>query len=200
MIDFSEFEADVSEHQMTIENDNDVFRSILFSRQESRASYFRIITWPNHLAISGDMGDYSFCRTHDMFNFFNQKVGNINPSYWSEKITSDSTFSPHKKFAWGNFEASLLEELQLQNEELDANELRQKLKEVLLFVEPDEHGAISLIRGWDGICELHDVELELDPSSSNLRMESFSYHFIWCLHAIVWGIDQYNTHKTPKGA
>lgn len=86
-------------HVMTIEHDEGVFRSIRFGRPGSSAYHFRLVTWPGHLAISGDIADYIFARTHDMFEFFGKGDGpddwaqmplEINPHYWAQKCTASA--------------------------------------------------------------------------------------------------------------
>ncbi len=56
----SRFLFDVREHQMTIELDQGVHRSILFKRPRSSSYHFRLVTWPGHLAISGDCESFTF--------------------------------------------------------------------------------------------------------------------------------------------
>lgn len=93
------FLDDVKDHQLTIENDGEVHRSLLFKCPGSSYYHFRLNTWPGHLCISGDMGTYVFARTHDMFDFFRMddkdfnfskdKQLNINTDYWAQKVRSE---------------------------------------------------------------------------------------------------------------
>lgn len=84
-------------HELTIEHDDGVFRS-LFCGQPSTSNYhFRIVTWPGHLAISGDIGTFVWSRTRDMFEFFataDDWAGmplKINAGYWAEKLQASDT-------------------------------------------------------------------------------------------------------------
>lgn len=80
------------DHKVTIEQDDGIFRSILFKRPGTGFYHFRIVTWPGHLAISGDIGNYVFAREHDMFGWFADDKDwaampmSINPKYWGEKV------------------------------------------------------------------------------------------------------------------
>lgn len=94
MADQNRFLFDVRDHVMTIELDQGVHRSILFKQPRSSAYHFRLITWPGHLAISGDCEDFIFARLRDMFEFFRyagpayERDDRINEGYWAEKLTA----------------------------------------------------------------------------------------------------------------
>ena len=68
------------------------YRHLLFRQPNSGNMWFEIITWPDSLMIRGDMGSWSFSRVQDMFTFFRSDQLKINPSYWTEKIDSESRF------------------------------------------------------------------------------------------------------------
>ena len=87
-------------HEVTIEHEHGVHRCIHFGRPGSSTYHFRLVTWPGHLAISGDIGDYIFTRTHDMFEFFSSASDRasmpieINPGYWAEKVPGNYRRGP----------------------------------------------------------------------------------------------------------
>jgi|SRR5665213_1794470 len=121
-----QFLADVANHELTIKQDNGLYRHLYFRQLGNSNMWFEIVTWPGALTINGDMGSWSFSRVDDMFRFFRSKELRINSSYWAEKITSESRY------------------------------------------------------GGKG----------------------YTYHFLWCLHAIVWAIQQYDAARvaTPVEA
>ena len=62
--------------------------------------------------------------------------------------------------------------------------------ERLRYVDEDEWGAVELIRSWD-----QDEDfLQLEPYDAPAG-KKFSYQYLWCLYAIVWGIRQYDKAK-----
>jgi len=87
---YASFKRSISNHKMTIEQDNDVFRCIYFGAPGDSNQSFRLVTWPGCLAISGDMGDVIFSRHRDMFTFFRASHwrDHIPLEYWSEKLQS----------------------------------------------------------------------------------------------------------------
>ena len=180
------FLADVKNHSMTIENDNGLFRSVFFGVKGSCNQHFRLVTWPGHLAISGDMGDFVFARTTDMFEFFGGECGSINPSYWGEKLQAVSVFGGYKKFDWDAFVEDLVHTLHTFNDHHSLESIRATVEELCDSIENDEPGAIGLIRDWDD----DETELYLDPCDLG-QSKKHTYQYIWCLYAIVWGISQY---------
>lgn len=184
MVTHESFLKDVQDHSMTIENDNGFHRCLYFGRKGERNNYFRIITWPGHLAISGDMGDFVFARAPDMFGFFRGKCGEINTGYWCEKLKAISVFGGHKEFEWEKFYTELEDYLIEFNDELDADYVKEELAEAV--IEEDEFGAVELMRNW-----FHEkIELDWGDLPSGKK---FTYQYIWCLFAIVWGINKYDS-------
>ena len=185
-----QFLKDIANHKMTIENDNGVFRSVLFTKQDnSSMHHFRITTWPNHLCISGDMGTYVFDRLHDMFGFF-RDFPNINPDYWAEKLKADSTFVGYKSFDWDYFYKQLEEDLIQSNPDIDPEEIKTELEEIMVDIEQDEVGAVSLLNNW----ERHTENLELDFFDVS-AWSKYTRHYLWCCYAITWAVQQYDSYK-----
>jgi hypothetical protein len=81
------FERDTAEHEMTVLHDDGLYRHIRFQAPGTSFYYYDLVTWPGHLVICGDMGDYHFARLRDMFTFFGAGAAStINPHYWGEKL------------------------------------------------------------------------------------------------------------------
>lgn len=80
------FDACTREHEMTVLRDDGVYRHLRFQKPGSWIYGYDLITWPGHLAISGDIGCYVFSRIEDMFDFFVDRGYGINPHYWGEKL------------------------------------------------------------------------------------------------------------------
>lgn len=81
------FAAETANHEMTVLLDQGLYRHLRFKRPRSSEYWFEITTTPGTLTIDGDMGGHIFRRTRDMFEFF-RSGPDINPHYWSEKVTS----------------------------------------------------------------------------------------------------------------
>lgn len=79
------FTRDTAEHQMTVAQDNGLYRHLRFNAPGTYIYGFDLITWPGFLCICGDIQTHVFSRTADMFTFFGDGES-INPDYWGEKL------------------------------------------------------------------------------------------------------------------
>lgn len=87
------FARDTSAHEMVVLHDDGLYRHLIFREPTQGFYWFELITTPNQLVFSGDGNSYVFRRTADMLQFFRSGIWrdgthNINPGYWSEKLTS----------------------------------------------------------------------------------------------------------------
>lgn len=193
------FQADAAGHQMQVLQDDGVFRHLHFSRDKSFAYHFTLTTWPGYLCIAGDMGCFVFSRTWDMFNFFSSKEGKINPSYWAQKLQTDKNGC--EEFSERKFKNAIARDFFTTKFESKDKKRRvwQEVKEQVLS--EAENGHYAAVRA-----AMDFVYYDDDFSKSHGLFEDFyehdlkeyTFHFLWCLHAIVWGIQQYDTHKTEK--
>lgn len=166
------FEKDTAKHAMTIEQDSGVYRCIAFKNPSTINYSFRLTTWPGHLAISGDMGDYMFCRLHDMFEFFR---GGMSLAYWEEKCVAGET----KEFDSSQW-SSLLDDL------LEQEYITKEQKEELAESEPGDPQSLVHALDHAGLGDSWEYGGALDV---------YTHQFLWCLKAIVWGIAQYDAKK-----
>lgn len=188
------FLQNVKDHTMIIENDNGVFRSVFFGVPGKSNQHFRLVTWPGHLAISGDMGDFIFARSQDMFEFFRSDCGSINPGYWGEKLQAISKFGGHKEFDWDTFIEKLTNTLHASNDQ-ERGDIENTVTDLCRYMENDEFSAVELARNWDS----DDTGLELDACDLG-SSDKLTYQYIWCLYAIVWGINKYDASSKGKAA
>ncbi len=170
------FLKEVKNHKMTILKDDGVYRHIRFKQKESSNCFFDLITYPGHLVISGDMGDYIFARNHDMFSFFSTKDNklNINLGYWTEKLKSISTFGAEngikefcRKETFKNIDLRTIHKSH-----------RKELKRELFNCE-DERDAVEIMDNFN-ITDAWEY-LAYKPT----------FHIQWILYAIKWGILKY---------
>ncbi len=184
-----EFLADVANHKLTVGLDNGLYRHLIFKQPvNSWNLWFGIVTWPGYLTICGDMGTWTFRRVEDMFTFFRDDKLRVNKSYWAEKL-ENGTHSGRdgaRDFSEDLFKERLLEQLTeyycLEGERL--KEVTEALQEEVL-TQDGKYDLLIAARDFThkgfhfDTCELPDGK-------------EYTYHFVWCLYAIVWAIQQYD--------
>lgn len=219
-----QFLRDVAEHELTVLRDEGVDRHLRFRKPGTSCYGFDLITWPGHLLITGDCGSFLFQRLEDMFQFFRSGQGRdpnglgLNPQYWSEKLIATDCNGRRggaaTEFSQEKFEASIKRWFDDHFEE----EIRED-------AEPDEefgsHDSASIaVRKarrnaiWaeiesDVLCH-SDNEHQAAQAAYDFEHDGFSFqdffevdntdytfHFIWCAYAVVWGIKRYDESKTP---
>lgn len=198
------FSRDIARHVMEIQNDNGLYRHLRFQRPETRDCYFDLITWPGYLTIAGDMGTFTFSRTRDMFEFFGDGEHGISPGYWQEKIQAGAGPEGSRAITteWDS-EAHHRNVVQEWKEWLEGNalpdpettgEVKEYLRDNLLNCN-DEYEAIAAVREFD--CPEAPGLLEDFWEYSDSR---YQFHYLWCCHAIVWGIKQYRQREEQETA
>lgn len=195
-----EFLKDVSEHKMIVSQDSGIYRHLRFgAEKDGWHKWFELVTWPGGLAYNGDMGSWMFSRIPDMFIFFRQKnTGSqpiINPSYWQEKIQAESRFGgPSKKFNPDVFKANVID--CLDNYGFNKKQkgiIVKAMEEECVFGgvnEPDVRQRVDEFR-----FKISTVKTFSFSDIWEISGEDYTYHFLWCLYAIVWGIQQYDIAK-----
>lgn len=212
---YERFAKDTATHAMEVVLDQGMYRHLKFRRPGTYCYGFDVVTWPGHLAISGDMGASVFTRLPDMFEFFRTKPDRtareplyINRSYWAEKCVAND--GPQKVFS--------------------ADGLRQVVKERFDDYVADRHDADDQPPAWaaDLWNELQDGILNLDRESTDFalaamhdfepqddRYESFrfhdvsdyansvqdySFHMVWRMYAIAHAVKAYDEQKAGQGS
>ena len=192
-MDADQLLRDVSGHVLTVEEDDGLYRHLHFAHPKISNLWFDLIPWPGNLTIHGDMGTWSFSRIENMFEFFRSKDLKIDTSYWDEKVTSESRFGgPSRKFSPETFRANVLSDL--NNYELGEAEKAEIVEELGDEVFGEEHEATAR-RALDDF-EHGDFKFF---DTWELNGDDYTYHFIWCLYAIVWAIQKYDAVKAAEG-
>lgn len=199
------FLHDVAKHEMHIVREDGISREIRFRAPDGSNCWFEIVTWPGCLCINGDHGSYVFSRIADMFEFFRhngadapEKPLYINEGYWSEKLQAaacDSASGESKVKNWSAdaFRKHLEDGLErhLQSGGIgtpEEEELREDIEELVNDAESDQRCAIADAFHFDKHGLTFEDVYEWDCTEWN-------FHFIWCLYAIAWGIQQYDKAK-----
>uniref|UniRef100_A0A6M3XGZ5 Uncharacterized protein n=1 Tax=viral metagenome TaxID=1070528 RepID=A0A6M3XGZ5_9ZZZZ len=182
------FLEDVKNHVMHIVAKQGVNRHIRFRKVGMGHMWFDVITWSDHLCITGDMGTYVFCRIPDMFEFFRRDAElpdslYINLQYWSEKCIAIDHHNGVEVYSPEKFEKRIKERM---DEEGVSESVRLEVEDTVLFHANDgEYAAMQAALEFE-----HEDFQFYDFWEVNLK--EFSYHFVWCCYAIAWAIQQYD--------
>lgn len=203
----AQFAHDTATHRLHVLHNAPVYRHLRFKRPQTGLDYFDLITWPGHLAIGGDRETYVFARLDDMFQFFRGQ--RINPLYWSEKAVHVGGRRACKEYSEDHFNQLVAEHL----DEAEADWPGIKAAWIAHLndyadVTGFESGAREALDSFRYHLAADQVVVPLPGDSKpagppRTRTFEFSdtwewdltewdWHFLWSLHAIVWGIQQYD--------
>jgi hypothetical protein len=183
------FLQNIANHQMRILRDDGVNRHIRYGEMGSSAYQFDLITWAGHLCITGDCGTYVFSRVNDMFNFFRGDA--INPGYWEEKCLAYDRHSKTTKYSPDLFRNNIARYFWQSTSEMariDRRELWAAIKEDVLSSADDGE-----IRALDAAIQFEHDGFEF-TDFWEYELNEYSFHYLWILYAIVYGINQYDQH------
>lgn len=193
------------------------------NRPGTSAYWFDLVTWPGALTINGDCGTFTFSRLDDMFEFFRGSY--VNPQYWDEKVRaadrSGTTVYSVDVFRqqvadeikeaeadWPGLADAVAERifggLAAWNVETEAD-ARSALDqfEYLPADLPctqceDQKMALTRVKGLDVVmCPECDTRGTPFTFTDTWEWDLHNYHwqFLWCCHAIQWGIGLYDDSK-----
>jgi len=201
------FLKETKNHKMEVLMDNGLYRHLKFTNEGSQVYRFDIHTWPGYLCICQDMGTYVFSRVSDMFEFFDSDINKeyaINPHYWGEKLQAvdgNRNAPGYEEFSQEIFEEHVWEEFKQFAEEHE-----DQPKELAALKEALEEEVIDM--SHDGNTRAYDAAMQFrwesdDDKTMKFNMCDFwdhsctdyTYHYIWILYAIVYGIGQYEESK-----
>lgn len=190
--DEAEFLRTVENHKLAVLADDGLYRHLRFS-SGSFNRWFELVTWPGKLAISGDMGTYVFTRIEDMFAFFRgtRATGalEINPGYWAQKRVAHDRDGV-QSFDGDYFKARIHE--WLQDCSISKACWEEIQTEVLSRADDGEHFAMQSAIEFKS----EDGFVFQDFREADCKVHT--YHYLWCLYAIVWGIRQYDALKVER--
>lgn len=185
------FRTDTAGHELRILHDDGLYRHLLVRNPRSSMYWYEILTWPGSLSIRGDMGSgYVFSRERDMFPFFRSERGRINAHYWSEKLSSgrDSVREYSEHVVRQRIVEAFLEDVRWNGAPRGLGEaLRAGILNRDLYFEDEARG---LLENFEFKGYSFDDLWEWD-------LRDFDPAFLWCCHAIVAGIAQYDRAAKP---
>lgn len=219
------FLKDVENHKATIILDSKIHRHI-HCTSGSSCYHFDIVTYPGHLVVSGDMGDFVFQRTVDMFEFFrpnNTYLEDkwIDVGYWGGKLQASSVRGQSKfeVFDGDLIIPSVMEHLEEYCEDLDykfdiyldensnpeykdiesfTSAFKKEVKDYFDYHEEELNWQqyASVFEGFDS--EIIDDNDFLCEWYEWVETDKASDNYLWCCYAIVWAIKQYDEIKANK--
>ncbi|MFE2994240.1 hypothetical protein ACFXG4_04815 [Nocardia sp. NPDC059246] len=190
------FLAETADHVMTVEHDDGLYRHLRFQKPGTGFYHFNLVTWPGHLAITGDVDSFTFSRVPDMFEFFGGNVERINPSYWAEKLVAKSDVLVHSPEQF--VERVVSDFWERRHGFDDTAEIFRMLRSEVLedrYYADSAHAALlrfQYVTSRGRAFHFNDT-WEWD-------FNEYSGQFLWALHAITWGIGQYQASKVPAVA
>lgn len=209
-----EFLQHVEKHTMTVLMNEGLHRHLRFKRPDTSDQSFDLITWPGYLLITGDMGSYLFQRLTDMFEFFrgcpstrtdrgsiNPSDLKINPGYWGEKLQAIDKCSGYRAWDKEKFKQAILNEFnqwvennQNIDKEIMADAHTQFYEDILQplddWTRDEAYRAVTdfEVDGWHLFQDFWEADTD-----------EYTYHYLWCCHAIVWGIEQFDSFLKEFG-
>ena len=179
-------------HKMEVARNGGLYRHLKF-RGERHTYWFDLVTWPGVLTITGDCGTFVFTRLPDMFAFFRGPT--INTSYWAEKVIAEDRVDGVKEFSRDKFVDAVLCAMASWEGLDDPAELPKKLydrlkKEAEGWSDEGKHEALRRAYEYTDDEGMHPFQ-----DFWEYTVDDYTVQFLWCLHAIRWGIEQYDNHK-----
>ena len=195
------FLDDVEKHEIKIIRDDGNNRHIRFRKSGTICYGFDLITWFGHLCITGDCGTFVFCRIEDMFTFFRMSENyyklypdrklHINPQYWHEKVLAEDKNGGVERYSQEALTGAIKDYHHNYYEDEEGIESKECWKQIETKILPyidNEHEAVYNV--WTFSYKNFQFQDFFEYSITD-----YTFHYIWCLYAIVWGIDQYDKLK-----
>lgn len=189
------FQNDIKDHVLTVNLDQGLYRDITIGKPGTGDMRYHITTRPGYLMFTGDMGSFTFSRLDDMFNFF--RGDRVNLGYWEEKLEAVDSRKGCKEYSADKAKKEMLDWLSnfIEDLDIDDDEFRDNVVDATDAVKnidySDEYSFVECVRDWDA-----DIAggMDLDDFFGN-SVESYTFHYIWCCHAIVHAIKMYDESK-----
>lgn len=173
---------------LTVLHDEGQYRHLHVTPSDTRALWtgFDVITWPGHIALTGDLGDgWVFTRYgQDDMAYWVSGTHPSNYGYWAEKLVRACRSSP-TEFSPKLFLRTLDEYLRDQVD----NSAWQLFMDEAKSVE-DTHEAITFLRG---------ISLDLPDLYEYIEFEDYTYSFKRACHQISWTVQTYLDQNQEGG-
>lgn len=182
------FQTNSAGHELTVLHEQGLYRHIRMARPSSRAESWDIVTWPGHLATSGDIADgLTFSRDPDMIeffapeaidhNYFSDGAPSIDFRYWAQKLQGDQR-QGILAYKHENFIRFVTETLTERLEDGDTPDLTKEDVDRLISEVNDLARDEADARDW---LDEHDDQF---PDSWENSFKDYSVHFQMACYAI----------------
>lgn len=188
------FERVTADHQMRIIHDDDLYRELLFASPGTFMYSFTIVTWPNHLAINGDLDSgYTFSHIRGMIYFFQSDTAPINPHYWAEKITNRAAQEATREYSQRAMEARVTQALidMADSEEMSCKVLTELWNQHVR----NEMADMSTESDARRTIERFSYGNRCFPDVWEWGLRDWTHSYLLCCHAIRFAVETYTKSK-----
>lgn len=204
------FLKDVKDHIVEVIREDGVHRHIRFRKPGTMCMHFDLITWPDYLCYTGDMGTYVFRRLDDMFQFFRTDQDldwlkskgltlGVNRGYWAEKLEASDKCDGVKKFDDSKFERIIKDYLLRwvrdnadQTTKAERRDLWDEVMDDVVGADGDSGGHRKSTAAYDFSHRVNShVKFEF-RDCWEYDFTDYTHRFLWCCYALAWGIKQYD--------
>ncbi|MER5322395.1 hypothetical protein [Streptosporangium roseum] len=195
------FARETANHEMQVLHDDGLYRHIRFQDPSTSCRWFELVTWPGKLAFTGDMDGYVFSRSPDMFDFFRSSSswGDINPTYWDEKVVASR--DRVMTFSQDLFNQQVADDLKDAEESYPGvtEAWNEKVNGFLAEYNTEhEHDARAALDDFEYLPEGDSGEPFRFYDTWEWRLKDYDWSFLWACHAIMRGIAQYDAKKAEQ--
>lgn len=193
------FPRDTANHVMTVLHDDGLYRHLRFMPKSGGSFYwFDLITLPDSLVFRGDGESFVFTilRADDLFDLFRRTTynGSINPSYWSEKLSSQRNAAT--AYSKALFDERVTKELADAEPRFPGVTAawREKVEGFLAeYDTDDEASAQQAVNDFWYLPDDSDGDpFVFDAWDDWYLLRDYAWWFLWACHGIAWGIAQYD--------
>lgn len=192
---WSYFRSHISDHVLEVVHDDGVYRHVVMGKPGTSIWSWSIVTWPGHLAVSGDIGDgFMFARERDMVGFFAAGLGTcgdggprINPGYWAEKLQGpcrSGAFEFSEKKFMAEVRGTVAEHIESEGLSGEAAAELEKVIEDAEWYSGDKHAALD----W---AYNHDRQDLFGMDFIESGFDDFDVHFLYACFAIAVTVREY---------
>jgi len=176
----------LAKHDVKLLHGEGLYRHWRCAEPGTSNRYFDIMTWPGSLCYTGDMGDYLFQRTNDMVAFMRDSAMSF--GYAAEKcVANDGRL---EEWSEEIFHEALAERLQESSEYTVVRRGSKVTESVAEKIEEIKREYSNYQAQFDA--EKSMYESGLWDGCDVPGCKAYTYHFLWCLHAIKWFCDKVN--------
>lgn len=184
-------------HELTVALDQGCYRHLILKKPDTVHWSFHVVTYPNYLVISGDLGAFIFSRTEDMFRFFREDT--LSLPYIAEKCLAGKIREFSEEVAREHILDRLAECQDKNRHQLTDDEIEEFFDEAMIDFDNGEDCMLESLRSnWSSDYDLR-VGAKTYPGFFEdfyPRSQDFTVEFVYCCLAIQHAIKMYDERTT----